>query len=230
MTGKLGSLGQPVLRSKAKEMELQFAATYLRRPSPRRRQPRRDERAGARFRRDRRAGHRLRRRRHVCGDRSGAPRRAGAAGRPQPDRPRRRHGHGADDGRGRARRRDAGRSAAIISPTRSPPAAGCATRRWRSCSARMRRTASASWMPGVSAGRARTATSPRPRRRATTGRAASMSISSIPGPRCRRRCARVMARNPRSAKPAISASSISSSSDGDVTGAVAYHLAPARRS
>ena len=90
--------------------------------------------------------------------------------------------------------------------------------------ARTRRTASASSSTGASAGRARTAISPRPWRRATTGRAASMWISSTPVPRCRRPCARRWRAIPRSAKPAISASSISSSSDGEVTGAVAYHL------
>ena len=76
--------------------------------------------------------------------------------------------------------------------------------------ARKRRTAFASSMPGASAGRAKKRhTSPRRKRPATTGRAASMSISSIPGRRCRRRCARTWRATPQSAKPAICASSIS---------------------
>jgi hypothetical protein len=63
--------------------------------------------------------------------------------------------------------------------------------------------ASARWMPGASAGRARTATSPRPPRRAMTGRAASMSISSTPDRRCRKRCARRWRaiRDPQSRRP-----------------------------
>ena len=49
----------------------------------------------------------------ACTPRSGgARRRAGAAGRPQPDRPRRRDGHGADDGGRRGRRGRAGPLAA----------------------------------------------------------------------------------------------------------------------
>ena len=62
---------------------------------------------------------------------------------------------------------------------------------------------------GVGWARKERTTSPRRRRPATTGRAASMSISSIPGRRCRRRCARIWRAIRRSAKPAISASSIS---------------------
>ena len=63
--------------------------------------------------------------------------------------------------------------------------------------------------PGASAGRARTARSPRRSRRAMTGRAASMSISSTPDPRCRRRCAPSCTRPPASPARAISAWSIS---------------------
>ena len=154
LTGKLGSLGQPVLRSKAKEMERQFAAR-LGRPSPRRRQPRHDRRARTRVCRDRVL---------VIG--------SGAAGMYAAIEAARR---GAQVllvdrsliGRGgatvMAQRRSRSRSAkrsrtirAIITPTPSRPAAGCATRRWPSCFARMRRTASASSTPGASAGRART--------------------------------------------------------------------------
>ena len=117
-----------------------------------------------------------------------------------------------------------GQPAGIIMPIPSPPAAGCATRRWPSCSARMRRTASASSMPGASAGRARMGTSPRPRRRATTGRAASMSISSIPGRRCRRRCARIWRAIPSIRKAGDLCIVDLAVGGGEVTGAVAYHL------
>ena len=80
------------------------------------------------------------------------------------------------------------------------------------------------WTPGASAGRARTARSPRRSRRAMTGRAASMSISSTPARRCRRRCAPSCTRHQASAAPAISASSISLKVDGEVAGAVAWHV------
>ena len=60
-----------------------------------------------------------------------------------------------------------------------------------------------------------------PWRRAMTGRAASMSISSTPGLRCRRRCARVVRQDPASAKPATS-DRRSRAGDGEVAGAVAF--------
>ena len=220
LTGKLGSLGQPVLRSKAKEMERQFAAQLA-----------------AAFA----TQHGAVTAEPIAIDTDVLVIGSGAAGMYAAIEAARNGAHVllADRsliGRGgatvmaqmtvavRARRRNARRLGSIITPTPSPPAAGCATKRWRSCCARRRRTASASWIIGASAGRARTATSPRPWRRATTGRAASMWISSIPVPRCRRPCAPRWRAIRRSAKPATSASSISSSSDGEVTGAVAYHL------
>ena len=109
--------------------------------------------------------------------------------------------------------------------TRSPPAAACATKSCRGFCARTRPNAFASSTNGASAGRARMATSPRPPRRAMIGRAASTSISSIPARRCRRRCARSWRATERtSARPAISASSISSRARAKSTGAVGWHL------
>ena len=75
-------------------------------------------------------------------------------------------------------------------------------------------------MPGASAGPARTARSPQPSRRATTGRAASMSISSTPARPCRRRCAPSFTRLRVSPARAISAWSICCKVDGEVAGAV----------
>ena len=151
-------------------------------------------------------------------------RRQRAARRPQPDRPRRRHRDGADDGRGRARRRDAGRLGNIITTTPSRPAAGCATRRWRACCARTRRTASASWTHwGVGWARKDghiTATMApghdRPR---------CVYVDFInTGPAVSKTLRTAMARNPAIRKAGDLCIVDLVVSDGEVTGAVAYHL------
>ena len=118
-----------------------------------------------------------------------------AARRPQPDRARRRHRHGADDGRGRRSARKRPTIGSTISTTRSKAGRGLCDEAPRAPAVRGRPGLHPRrWTNGASAGRARTATSRRPSRPAMTGRAASMSISSTPARRCRRRCARVVNR------------------------------------
>ena len=108
--------------------------------------------------------------------------------------------------------------------TRSPPAAGYATRRWRGCSAKKARPASGRWIPGASAGRARTARSPRRSRRAMTVRAASMSISSTPVLRCQRRCAPSSTRTNGITRTGDLCVVDLIKADGEVAGAVASHV------
>ena len=73
---------------------------------------------------------------------------------------------------------------------RSRPAAGCATSALARLLCEDGPDCIREMEPGASAGRARTDASRRRSRPDTTGRAASMSISSTPARRCRRPCAR----------------------------------------